>query len=54
MASIVDLNALDHLQFYEGCTELGIEHLVKPLKEEFLNSCEKFADTGNETGVWKV
>ncbi len=24
------------------------------LKEEFLNSCERFADKGDETGVWKV
>lgn len=24
------------------------------LKEEFLTSCERFADKGDETGVWKV
>ena len=24
------------------------------LKEEFLSSCERFADKGDETGVWKV
>jgi hypothetical protein len=24
------------------------------LKEEFLNSCERFAEKGDETGVWKV
>ena len=24
------------------------------LKDEFLNSCEKFAEAGNDTGVWKV
>lgn len=24
------------------------------LKEEFLNSCERFADKGDETGVWRV
>jgi hypothetical protein len=26
----------------------------EPLKEEFLSSCERFADKGDETGVWKV
>jgi hypothetical protein len=24
------------------------------LKEEFLTSCKRFADSGDETGVWKV
>ena len=26
----------------------------EPLKEEFLTSCEKFADKGDDTGVWRV
>ena len=25
-----------------------------PLKDEFLTSCEKFAEKGDDTGVWKV
>jgi type II secretory pathway component PulJ len=38
----------------EWIKDLDSKQVPEPLKEEFLNSCEKFADTGNETGVWKV
>ena len=38
----------------EWIKDLDTKQVPEPLKEEFLNSCEKFADTGNETGVWKV
>lgn len=33
---------------------LDAKQVPEPLKDEFLNSCEKFAETGNDTGVWKV
>jgi hypothetical protein len=38
----------------EWIKDLDSKQVPEPLKEEFLSSCEKFADTGNETGVWKV
>lgn len=35
-------------------TGLDEKAVPDPLKKEFLESCEKFAQTGNESGVWKV
>ena len=34
--------------------DMDIKMVPDSLKEEFLNSCERFADKGDETGVWKV
>ena len=38
----------------EWIKDLDSKQVPEPLKEEFLNSCEKFANAGNDTGVWKV
>lgn len=34
--------------------DMDSKMVPEPLKEEFLNSCERFADKGDETGVWRV
>ena len=38
----------------EWVRDLDSKQVPDPLKEEFLSSCERFAEAGNDTGVWKV
>ena len=38
----------------EWIKDLDSKQVPDTLKEEFLSSCERFANAGNDTGVWKV
>ena len=38
----------------EWIKDLDSKQVPDTLKDEFLSSCERFAEAGNDTGVWKV